>query len=120
MLDGKGLNDDGEEADIKSIARKVKLFRDEIMADKKQSQKKSYEKMIKQIDKYWDKLFADPITVKTSNDEILIQPQRTNNILERFFRELKRRNRKRSGTISLNKRLKSMLADTFNMYNIVL
>ena len=68
--------------------------------------------MIKQIDKYWDKLFADPIFVKTSNDEILIQPQRTNNILERFFRELKRRNRKRSGTISLNKRLKSMLADT--------
>ena len=112
LSNSKGLNDDGEKADIKSIAGKVKLFRDEVMADKKQSQIKSYKKMIKQIDKYWNKLFADPITVKTSNDEILIQPQRTNNILERFFRELKRRNRKRSGTISLNKRLKSMLADT--------
>ena len=112
LSNSKGLNDDGEEADIKSIAGKVKLFRDEVIADKRQSQKKSYKKMVKQIDKYWDKLFADPITVKTSNDEILIQPQRTNNILERFFRELKRRNRKRSGTISLNKRLKSMLADT--------
>ena len=112
LSNSKGLNDDGEEADIKSIAGKVKLFRDEVIADKRQSQKKSYKKMVKQIDKYWYKLFADPITVKTSNDEILIQPQRTNNILERFFRELKRRNRKRSGTISLNKRLKSMLADT--------
>jgi hypothetical protein len=63
-------------------------------------------------DKYWDKLFADPITVDTPNGQITIQPQRTNNILERFFRDLKRRNRKKSGTISLNKTLKSILADT--------
>ena len=68
--------------------------------------------MIKQIDTYWDKLFADPITIETSNGQVTIQPQRTNNILERFFRDLKRRNRKRSGTISLNKRLKSILTDT--------
>ena len=112
LPNNKGLNDDGEDTDIRSIAEKVRLFRDEVMADKKQSQIKSYQKMIKQIDKYWDKLFADPITVKTSNGQAAIQPQRTNNILERFFRDLKRRNRKRSGTISLNKRLKSMLADT--------
>ena len=64
------------------------------------------------MDKYWDKLFADPITIETSNGQTTIQPQRTNNILERFFRDLKRRSRKRSGTISLNKRLKSILADT--------
>ncbi len=68
--------------------------------------------MIKQIDTYWDKLFADPITIETSNGQVIIQPQRTNNILERFFRDLKRRNRKRSGTISLNKRLKTILTDT--------
>lgn len=68
--------------------------------------------MIKQIDKYWNKLFADPITIETSNGQVIIQPQRTNNILERFFRDLKRRNRKRSGTISLNKRLKTILTDT--------
>ena len=103
----KGLNDDGLEADINSIEEKVKIFRKEIMADKE-----DYKTMIKQIDKYWDKLFADPITVKTSTGQHTIQPQRTNNILERFFREFKRRNRKRSGTISLNKTLKSILADT--------
>ncbi len=108
----KGLNDDGNDADIKSIAQKVKLFRAQLMADEKLSEVKSYKSMIKQIDKYWDKLFADPITVETSNGQVTIQPQRTNNILERFFRDLKRRNRKRSGTISLSKRLKSMLSDT--------
>jgi len=68
--------------------------------------------MIKQIDTYWNKLFADPITIETSNGQVIIHPQRTNNILERFFRELKRRNRKRSGTISLNRRLKTILTDT--------
>ena len=41
-----------------------------------------------------------------------IRPQRTNNILERFFRDLKRGNRKRSGTKSLNKTLRFILADT--------
>ncbi len=41
-----------------------------------------------------EKLFADPITVQTPSSPILIQPQRTNNILERFFRSLKRANRR--------------------------
>jgi len=109
----KGLNDDGDDdINIKSIAQKVKQFRAEIMADEKLSQVGSYKKMIKQIDTYWDKLFADSITIETSNGQVIIQPQRTNNILERLFRDLKRRNRKRSGTISLNKRLKTMLTDT--------
>lgn len=110
--DNKGLNDDGEDTDIKSIEEKVKRFRDEVMKGQKQSQTEQYTKMIAQIDMYWKKLFADPITVSSSTGHITIQPQRTNNILERFFRDLKRRNRKRSGTLSLNKRIKSMLADT--------
>jgi hypothetical protein len=102
----QGLNDDGQEVDMKSIEEKVKRFRQEIGQDK------DYTKMIEQIDKYWDKLFADPITVVTPTGQLDIQPQRTNNILERFFRDLKRRNRKRNGSRSLNKTLKSILADT--------
>jgi len=103
----KGLNDDGQDTDIKSIEEKVKQFRNEIIPDSE-----DYEKMAEQIDKYWEKLFADPITVTSSTGQIIIQPQRTNNILERFFRDLKRGNRKRSGTISLNKTLRYMLTDT--------
>ncbi len=102
----QGLNDAGQEANIKSIEEKVKRFR------KKIEQDKDYRKMIEQINKYWDKLFADPITVDTPTGQLYIQPQRTNNILERFFRDLKRRNRKRSGSLSLNKMLRSILADT--------
>jgi hypothetical protein len=108
----QGLNDDGLEADIKSIEEKVKCFRDEIMPDK------DYEKLVEQIDKYWGKLFADPITVNTSTGQLKIQPQRTNNILERFFRDLKRKYRKRSGTVSLSKTLRFILADTALVKNL--
>lgn len=68
--------------------------------------------MIEQMDKYWEKLFADPLVVNTPEGQIIIVPQRTNNILERFFRGEKRRGRKKSGTASLNKTLKTILADT--------
>lgn len=68
--------------------------------------------MIGQIDKYWSKLFVDPITVNTPDGPVDILPQRTNNILERFFRKIKRLGRKKSGTSSLNKMMKAILAET--------
>jgi len=108
----KGLNDDGEDTDIRTIEEKVKAFRQRITTDSHLSGKDPYRKMIRQIDAYWEKLFADPIAVDTANGRVFIQPQRTNNILERFFRDLKRRNRKKSGTVSLSKTLKTILSDT--------
>jgi hypothetical protein len=110
--DKKALNDDGLEADIKSIQENVTAFCAEILSDSRLCQKYEYKKMIGQIDKYWEKLFADPITVETSTGKIVIQPQRTNNILERFFRDLKRGHRKKSGTVSLNRTIRSILSDT--------
>lgn len=107
----KGLNDDGSEAEIKSIEKAMKKFRKEII-DQNLHEKKPYKKMIKQIDKYWDKLFADPISVDMPTGTIMIQPQRTNNMLERFFRDLKRGNRKKSGVTSMSKTLKCILSDT--------
>jgi hypothetical protein len=107
----EGLNDDGTEQDIKTIEQKVKEFRK--WADEKGlAVDNCYEKMIKQIDKYWNKLFADPIRVSTDDGPKLIQPQRTNNILERFFRDFKRGHRQREGTASLTKMLRSILAET--------
>jgi hypothetical protein len=113
LPEGKnGLNDDGDDADMKTIEEKVKCFRQLIASDSNISRKDEYKKMIQQIDTYWEKLFADPIAVHTPQGEIFIQPQRTNNILERFFRDLKKRARRRTGTISVNKTLKRILSDT--------
>jgi hypothetical protein len=113
LPEGKNaLNDGGEDMDIKTIEEKVKEFRQQIMAHTNPSKKDEYKKMIQQLDNYWEKLFADPIPVDTPKGRLLIQPQRTNNILERFFRDFKRRYRKKSGTISLSKNLKTILSDT--------
>jgi hypothetical protein len=109
----KGLNDDGENADIKTIQRAVTIFRNSDKIKGAVEKNVDYKKMVKQIDKYWGKLFADPIMVTMANGEkLLVQPQRTNNILERFFRDVKRMYRSKAGTQSLNKVIKAMLADT--------
>ncbi len=111
LLEGKnGLNDEGDETCIKTIEKEVTEFRKWLQSN--EVRKITYAKMIEQIDKYWSKLFADPITVNTPDGSVVILPQRTNNILERFFRKMKRLGRKKSGTASLNKMLKAILADT--------
>jgi hypothetical protein len=117
LPDGKdGINDNGENADIKSIEEKVTDFRKWLIGD--DQRKATYAKMLKQIDKYWQKLFADPLPVVTPDGVVYIQPQRTNNILERMFREEKRRIRKKNGTASLSKVLKAMLAETPLVQNL--
>ena len=105
-----GLNDNGEDTDIPTIEKNVREFRNWLQCD--ECRQKTYTKMIEQIDKYWDKLFADPIVVHTPDGICIIVPQRTNNILESFFRGEKRQGRKKTGTASLTKTLKTILADT--------
>jgi hypothetical protein len=109
---GHGLNDDGNESDIETIEERVKAFRKWGVEEKQFTEDRAYVKMLAQIDKYWTKLFADPLIVETSDGPMLIQPQRTNNILERFFRDLKRGNRQREGTASMSKTLRHILKET--------
>ncbi|MCH7917413.1 MAG: hypothetical protein IIC50_05435 [Planctomycetes bacterium] len=58
------------------------------------------------------KTFADPVTVQTASGTIQIQPQRTNNILEQFFRDLKRGDRRKTGNQSCGRTLRTTLAET--------
>jgi hypothetical protein len=68
---------------------------------------------VAQIDKYWQKLFCDPITVDTPDGgAIRLRPKRTNNLLERIFRDFKRGHRKKTGNNSMGKMLQTILADT--------
>lgn len=113
----EGLNDAGDQ-DMKTIKQGVVDFKNQIVGCQMYKDDKAYQKMIGQIDKYWDKLFADPITLKTPNGEITVQPQRTNNILEQFFRGFKRNHRRTSGNNSMENKLRSMFADTFLVKNL--
>ena len=107
-----GLNDEGQTGHIRTIEKGVTKFRDWLTGRKNYPQDTAAQKMIGQIDKYWKKLFADPIPVQTPSGPILIQPQRTNNILEQFFRSLKRAHRRRTGNASSRRMLRTILAET--------
>jgi hypothetical protein len=37
--------------------------------------------MLGQLEQYWQKLFSDPLIVKTKSGTIVVQPQRTNNVV---------------------------------------
>lgn len=108
----KGLNDNGIPASVSSIKKGVEQFRETIVNAKGYIENIRHKEMIKQIDKYWKKLFADPIEVDTPEGKKIIQPQRTNNLAEQNFRDLKRAYRKKTGNGSLGKTLRSMLANT--------
>ena len=109
---GNGLNDDGTAHAMSTIRKGVMRFRSRIDQDTPLASDPLCLKMLKQIDKYHDKLFADPIQVDTPTGPMRIYPQRTNNILEHFFRELTRDNRRKTGNNSMQRILKNMLADT--------
>lgn len=111
--DGKnGLNDNGIPASVSTIKKGVEKFRKTIVNAKDYTDNNRHKEMIKQIDKYWEKLFADPIEVDTPEGKKIIQPHRTNNFAEQNFRDIKRGYRKKTGNGSLGKTLRSMLANT--------
>jgi hypothetical protein len=108
----KGLNDDGTDQFMANIQEGVQQFRSRLQTDQTLAGDTLCCKVGKQIDKYGNKLFADPIEVKTSSGSMTIYPQRTNNMLEQFFRNLRRCYRRKSGNNSLHRVFQVMLADT--------
>lgn len=109
---GKGLNDDGTPDAMTTIRQGVVKFRKYLKDSSELTDDLLSEKMTEQIDKYGNKLFADPITVDSPSGPKLIYPQRTNNILEQFFRGIRRGYRRKTGNNSMHGALQAMLADT--------
>jgi len=109
----RGLNDRGElPAGMKSIEKEVGKFRRWLLRSKDYAKREEYRKLLEQLDTYWQRLFADPIAVETTAGLLLVQPQRTNNILEQYFRRLMRTYRKKNGFASVERVLNKMLPDT--------
>jgi hypothetical protein len=109
---GNGLNDDGTAEAVSSIRQSVEKFRQELENDPKLAADLLSHKMAEQIDKCGDKLFTDTIRVDTPNGPVTIYPQRTNNIFEQFFRNIRRAYRRKTGNDSMRRALQAMLADT--------
>lgn len=85
-----GLNDEGTTEAMAGIREAARQFRQPLVDGSKLAANLLCRKILKQIDKYGDRLFADPIAVNTPDGTIIIStiiyPQRTNNILEQLFR----------------------------------
>jgi hypothetical protein len=107
-----GLNSGSKPMALAPIQKAVERFRRETIARSDYDSVPHWKAMIRQIDQYKEKLFADPITVVTPQGKLLIQPQRTNNLMERFFRDFRRGARRRTGRNSISRFLQSMIADT--------
>lgn len=110
--EGNGLNDEGSEPFMDAIKKGILKFRRRLATNKRYTNDAQCIKVAEQIDQYGDKLFADPILLTRPTGSIAIYPQRTNNILEQFFRRLRRDYRRRTGNNKMQKTLQAMLADT--------
>lgn len=75
-----GLNDPGSGA-IHTIEARVQSFYRQLV-NNDELQEVGFQKMQQQLEKYWEKLFADPIVVTRGGETLTLAPQRTNNILE--------------------------------------
>jgi hypothetical protein len=107
-----GLNSGDEPVAMPIIRRAVTRFRARLDTDPELHDDTLSRRMAAQIDTYAEKLFADPIAVQTPHGTILIQPQRTNNVMERAFRDLSRGHRRKTGTGTMDRTMRAMLADT--------
>lgn len=113
-----GLNSGSEPIALGPIQKAVEQFRQEITARSDYDSNPGWKAMIAQIDKYKEKLFADPITVQTPRGPLVIQPQRTNNLMERLFRDFRHGARRRTGQNAISPLLQGMIADTLLVRNL--
>jgi hypothetical protein len=107
-----GLNHDGEEVPPGVIETQVRAWRQQLLARTQDAATPAFASMIGQLDQYWSQLFAPPLVVPTPQGPRTLQPQRTNNLMERFFRDLKRGCRRKTGQNALGRTLRTMLAET--------
>ena len=107
-----GLNHEGEDVPMGVIETQVRAWCQQLLARTPDAATPAFTAMLAQLDQYWSKLFAPPLVVHTPQGSRTLQPQRTNNRMERFFRDLKRDCRRKTGQNALGRTLRTMLAQT--------
>lgn len=113
----KGLNDDGEECNMTAMKKEVKAFIESPTI--RDHTGKDYKKLVCQIRKYWDMLFASPVEAHLPNGDIVsVYPQRTSNLMERMFRDFQRSEYKRTGMGTLGRTVRAMVGETPMMKNL--
>jgi len=86
---------------MKSLNRKISETTDSKL-------RSSLKNVKERIEKYWEKLFADPLVVHVNGKEKCLFVQRTNNILEKHFRQLNYGYRRIHGNHSVRRNLENI------------
>jgi hypothetical protein len=103
-----GLNDEGKissEKELNSMEKELTAYIKtlKVKIEKEPKGKGKLQGVIRQLEKYWDKIFASPIKVTVDGKEKTIFPHRTNNQSEQFYRKLKHLFRRLHGRPSVSK-----------------
>jgi hypothetical protein len=102
----KGLNDPGKitsEKQLRDVETELKKYVEKLKKQKHKLPK--VQSVIKQLEKYWEKIFAGGIETTVQGQLKTIFPQRTNNTSEQFYRRLKQHLRRLHGNSKVNKDL---------------
>lgn len=104
--DKNGLNDQGKISTAKDLTVAENKLKKYVETLKPKAEKdKKIAGVIKQLNKYWDKIFVSPIKVMVEGQEKTIIPQRTNNLSEQFYRKIKHLLRRLTGKPTVSKDL---------------
>lgn len=68
----------------------------------------SFRNVKERLEKYWQKLFADPLIVKVNGEEKILFVHRTNNIMENLFRQFNYGYRRIHGNRSVRRNLENI------------
>jgi hypothetical protein len=92
-------------------------FRKELQGDLSSNVRKSMEIILRHLDKYWDGLFGHCLNVSDAEERYLMV-QRTNNLSERFFRGVKRFERRITGKKKLNREVDALPGHALLVFNL--
>jgi hypothetical protein len=109
---GNGLNDNSDSVEINTIESCVTKFIKGPESQAEFTTKSKKKSFFDQLKKYWSQLFADPIDVNIDGEKTTIIPQRTNNLMERFFRDFSRGSKRKSGRDNIGRMIDAMVPDT--------
>ena len=108
-----GLPQPDADIDTAAVNAQFSAFKAKLQIDNIAAPRIEITKLIEQIDRHWEGLFRKPLCVTAADGVVrTIQPQRTNNIMEHFFRDIGRNERRRTGLDMSTRRLNAMLPDT--------
>ena len=94
---------------IKTAVNKfMHSFEEQIDTTTDESLKASFISVKKRIEKYWNRLFADPLVVPINGEEKIFYVHRTNNIMEHQFRSMAYSYRRVHGNHSIRRNLENI------------